>query len=49
MQNQQKGWQIDLVSEIITFNTKGEEKITIPKEKLIAQSLAYARELEQIV
>ena len=28
---------------------KGEEKIEIPKEKLIAANLALARELEQIV
>ena len=31
------------------FAKKGEEKIVIPKEKLIAASLQYARELEQIV
>jgi 26S proteasome regulatory subunit N12 len=33
----------------ITFARKGEEKMEIQKEKLIAASLAYARELEQIV
>jgi 26S proteasome regulatory subunit N12 len=33
----------------IQFAKKGEEKIEIPKEKLISQNLAYARELEQII
>jgi 26S proteasome regulatory subunit N12 len=33
----------------IRFAQKGEEKLEIPKEKLIANNLAYARELEQIV
>jgi len=46
---QQRGWQINLVAESITFATKGEEKMEIPKSKLIASNLAYARELEQIV
>lgn len=32
-----------------TFVKKGEEKIEIPREKLIAANLALARELEQIV
>ncbi|EIN10578.1 hypothetical protein PUNSTDRAFT_132665 [Punctularia strigosozonata HHB-11173 SS5] len=45
----ERGWQINLVDETITFARKGEEKVELPKEKLIAQSLAYARELEQIV
>jgi 26S proteasome regulatory subunit N12 len=33
----------------ITFERKGEETMEIPKQKLIAANLAYARELEQIV
>ena len=33
----------------IHFTKKGEEKIEIPKEKLISQNLGYARELEQII
>jgi 26S proteasome regulatory subunit N12 len=37
------------MSANITFVRKGEEKMEIPKQKLIAASLAYARELEQIV
>jgi len=45
----QRGWQIDLTEGVITFAQKGEEKAEIPKEKLIANNLAYARELEQIV
>lgn len=45
----QRGWQIDLVGATIHFTKKGEEKIEIPKEKLISQNLAYARELEQII
>jgi len=45
----QRGWLIDLTRGLITFTQKGEEKLEIPKEKLIANNLAYARELEQIV
>jgi 26S proteasome regulatory subunit N12 len=45
----QRGWLIDLTRGVITFTQKGEEKLEIPKEKLIANNLAYARELEQIV
>lgn len=37
------------MSGTITFQRKGEEQVEIPKQKLIAASLAYARELEQIV
>jgi 26S proteasome regulatory subunit N12 len=37
------------MGEQIQFARKGEEKIVIPKEKLIVSSLTYARELEQIV
>jgi len=44
-----RGWQVDLTAGVITFDRKDEEKIEIPKQKLIAASLAYARELEQIV
>lgn len=46
---QERGWQIDVVSGTITFAKKGEERVEIPKEKLILADLAYARELEQIV
>jgi 26S proteasome regulatory subunit N12 len=45
----QRGWQVNLTEGMITFAQKGEEKLEIPKEKLIANNLAYARELEQIV
>ncbi|KAG5637012.1 hypothetical protein H0H81_006112 [Sphagnurus paluster] len=44
-----RGWLVDLTAGTITFARKGEEQIEIPKQKLIAASLAYARELEQIV
>ncbi|KAF8504218.1 COP9 signalosome [Gautieria morchelliformis] len=46
---QQRGWEVDLMGEQIQFARKGEEKIEIPKQKLIVASLTYARELEQIV
>jgi len=46
---QQRGWQVNLIASSITFAQKGEEPMEIPKQKLIAASLAYARELEQIV
>lgn len=45
----QRGWTIDLTGEQIIFKKKNEEKIEIPKQRIIAASLAYARELEQIV
>jgi 26S proteasome regulatory subunit N12 len=45
----QRGWQVDLTGGSIVFKRKGEEKMEIPKQRLIAASLAYARELEQIV
>jgi len=46
---QERGWEVNLTSGTITFEKKGEETVGIPKEKLIAASLLYARELEQIV
>ncbi|KAH7105449.1 COP9 signalosome [Auriculariales sp. MPI-PUGE-AT-0066] len=46
---QQRGWQISLQDEKIIFARKGEEKVEIPKQKLILNNLSYARELEQIV
>ncbi|KAH7924037.1 hypothetical protein BV22DRAFT_1105717 [Leucogyrophana mollusca] len=46
---QQRGWQVDLTAGMITFGRKGDEQVEIPKQKLIAANLAYARELEQIV
>lgn len=36
-------------AEKIHFAKKSEEKVEIPKERLIAANLQYARELEQIV
>jgi 26S proteasome regulatory subunit N12 len=45
----QRKWQVDLTGGKIHFTKKDEEAQDIPKEKLIAQSLLYARELEQIV
>jgi 26S proteasome regulatory subunit N12 len=45
----QRGWEVNLKASTITFAKKGEEKMEIPKQRLIAASLAYARELEQIV
>jgi 26S proteasome regulatory subunit N12 len=46
---QQRGWQIDLTSQMILFTKKDVEKVEIPKEKMITAALHYARELEQIV
>lgn len=34
---------------MISFSKKGEEKLEIPKDKLINANLQYARELEMIV
>lgn len=45
----QRGWEVDLTGGTINFKRKSEEKVEIPKQRLIAASLAYARELEQIV
>lgn len=45
----QRGWQVDLTAGKISFAKKTEEKVEIPKEKLISANLQYARELEQIV
>lgn len=36
-------------TETIVFTKKGEEKVEIPKKKMIVAALNYARELEQIV
>ncbi|KAF9057727.1 COP9 signalosome [Panaeolus papilionaceus] len=46
---QQRGWEVGLTGGTINFKRKSEEKVEIPKQRLIAASLAYARELEQIV
>ncbi|TFK29277.1 proteasome 26S subunit [Coprinopsis marcescibilis] len=46
---QERNWQLDLSAGLIRFAHKGEEKTEIPKQRLIAASLLYARELEQIV
>jgi 26S proteasome regulatory subunit N12 len=40
---------VDLTGGMITFAKKGEEKLDIPKDKLISANLQYARELEMIV
>jgi 26S proteasome regulatory subunit N12 len=45
----QRGWSIDVSGEQIIFKKKNEEQVEIPKQRIIAASLAYARELEQIV
>jgi len=45
----ERGWQVDISAGTINFKRKGEEKMEIPKQRLITASLAYARELEQIV
>jgi len=46
---QTRNWQIDLVNQTIHFAKKGEEKVAIPKRKMIVCALEYAKELEQIV
>jgi len=46
---QKRGWEVNLTAGTITFVRKSEESMDIPKQKLIAANLAYARELEQIV
>ncbi|KAG9023175.1 hypothetical protein FS837_005918 [Tulasnella sp. UAMH 9824] len=46
---QQRGWQVNPSTEMIIFAKKGEEKVEIPKQKMIVAALQYARELEQIV
>lgn len=40
---------MDIGAGQIIFPHKSEEDLEIPREKLIANDLAYARELEQIV
>lgn len=46
----QRGWQVDLSGGVIHFNGKNEEQAEVmPRHKLIAASLKYARELEMIV
>ncbi|VDB97002.1 unnamed protein product [Peniophora sp. CBMAI 1063] len=45
----ERGWQVDIGAGQIIFPHKSEEDLEIPREKLIANDLAYARELEQIV
>jgi len=45
----QRGWQIHLKEETITFTSKVEEKKELQKDKFIRRNLQYARELEQIV
>ncbi|KAF8842226.1 hypothetical protein BDN67DRAFT_965979 [Paxillus ammoniavirescens] len=46
---QQRGWQVELSAGLIKFARKNDEQTEIPKQKLIAANLVYARELEQIV
>jgi 26S proteasome regulatory subunit N12 len=45
----QRGWEVNPSTETVTFAKKHEEKIEIPKEKMIISALHYAKELEQIV
>ncbi|KAF8138614.1 COP9 signalosome [Boletus edulis] len=45
----ERGWQVDLTAGLIKFARKNDEQTEIPKQKLIAANLVYARELEQIV
>ncbi|KAH8830703.1 SAC3/GANP/Nin1/mts3/eIF-3 p25 family-domain-containing protein [Flagelloscypha sp. PMI_526] len=45
----QRGWNVNLAESKITFPQKLEEALEIPKGKLIANNLYYARELEQII
>jgi 26S proteasome regulatory subunit N12 len=40
---------VNISEGTVTFAKKGEEQYEIPREKFIAASLKYARELEQIV
>ncbi|KIY49509.1 proteasome 26S subunit [Fistulina hepatica ATCC 64428] len=44
-----RNWRIDLTTSTIHFSRKTEEKLEIPKQKLITSYLTYARELEMIV
>jgi 26S proteasome regulatory subunit N12 len=37
------------VNQTIHFVRKAEEKVAIPKQKMIVAALEYAKELEQIV
>jgi len=46
---QKRHWQVNPSTQTIVFTKKGEEKVEIPKEKMIVAALNYARELEQIV
>ncbi|KAK9761954.1 regulatory particle non-ATPase [Basidiobolus ranarum] len=46
---QERGWTINPTDKKIYFTTKHEEVVDIPSNKIIAQSLNYARELERIV
>ncbi|CCM04852.1 uncharacterized protein FIBRA_07045 [Fibroporia radiculosa] len=46
---QERKWQVNLSAGTIAFRKKTEEKVEIPKRKLISSNLAIARELEQIV
>lgn len=40
---------MDLGASLIRFAQRNDEQMEIPKERLIAENLVYARELEQIV
>ncbi|KAH9482836.1 26S proteasome non-ATPase regulatory subunit 8 [Psilocybe cubensis] len=46
---QARAWEVNLSAGTIIFKRKDEEKMEIPKQRLISASLAYARELEQII
>ncbi|KAF9509866.1 hypothetical protein BS47DRAFT_115590 [Hydnum rufescens UP504] len=45
----QRAWQVDLLNQTVLFVRKDEEKVAIPKQKMIVAALEYAKELEQIV
>lgn len=46
---QERGWQISPSSKMIYFAKGDDDKVEVPSELIIKNSLNYARELEQIV
>ncbi|KAJ7930262.1 SAC3/GANP/Nin1/mts3/eIF-3 p25 family-domain-containing protein [Mycena leptocephala] len=46
---QERGWELNLTEDTITFAKEGGDTIYIPKQQIIASSLLYARALEHIV
>lgn len=50
LSSMQRGWNVDPAEQKIYFATANEDvKTEIPSEKIIKQTLNYARELERIV